>query len=161
MKTSLLTWGTALALSFGSFFTPSVDAAKDCSTGSGFYSCDFKDEAKAVSQGSLLLSFNNFNAVFQVSNGAGLSAFGDCNCQLQGTTKDNNKPLKDNTSIICASSSTPLTTLVGKISGNPNKPETLKVKGQVHQFLQNSNATGVQPVGYLFDCKEASQSGLQ
>lgn len=153
MRTSLFTWGAALTLSFSAFLTPlTANAAKDCTIGSGFYSCDFKDEEGVVSQGNLFLSTGVVNSTFDVYTGIE-GDFGPCNCQLTGTVKDNDKPPKDNTSIICAGNNWQ-TSLVGKISGNPTKLETLKVKGQAHFF----NGTG----SYLFDCRaNTNTSALQ
>jgi hypothetical protein len=156
MRTSLCTWGAALVFSLSSFLTPFAANAKDCSIGDGDYTCTFKDEAGNVSSGGLSLGdLNTPSGFFAISTNATLSDSGPCNCQVQGSIKDNGKPLKDNTSIICAGLGSP-SALVGKISGNPNKPETLKVKGQVHDLNFNSS------VGYLFSCEgNSNNSALQ
>ena len=116
-----------------------------------------------VTQGSLDLSDLANTATFDVSNGVALTASGSCDCQLTGNTKDNGKPPKDNTSVICGGESSlpvgaaaPLgisvstsAALVGKISGNPSKPLTLKVKGQVHTFNSGGASVGYHRAGFV------------
>jgi hypothetical protein len=153
VKTAILTLGTAIALSFISMLHPLTAVAqsqKDCTRGSGLYSCDFKNEAGHMALGFLGLSltqnFSAFNASILPGNATSLFLSGDCDCGVKGNL-GNDKPLKSTKEVTCLGSDKNFDALlVGKIVGNPN---TRKVKGQLH--LWNINATT--PSAWIYECK--------
>jgi hypothetical protein len=143
---------TTLALSFALFLTPAASsaqvAANDCTAGSGFYSCDFKDETGAQFPSvPMNVFFNQSNSTIIIDEEIVLS----CACGLQGSVNGKD-PLKKNNQVLCASTNfNPIeqSALAGQISGNPTTPASLKFKGQF-QFLDPFNSTASR--GFLFDC---------
>lgn len=154
MKTVLLTWGIALALSIISMLHPLAAVAqsqKDCTGGSGLYSCDFKNEMGHVAPGSLDLSLTQNFPSFDVSiamNATSLFLSGDCDCGVKGNL-GNDQPLKNTKEVKCLGSGQGFDALlVGKIAGNPT---TGKVKGQLH--LWNVNTTSPSASAWIYECE--------
>ena len=175
MRTSLFIRRTTMILSFALLFTPPTSkaqvAANDCSAGSGYYACEFKDDAGSVSRGFLGLnqtsSLGSFSALVGNRTLEGL-----CACGLQGSVDGKDLP-KKNKDVLCSGqedrgpiivppggNSTIIpkpfpiggfssVALAGKISGNPTA--TLKFRGQLQTFNSVFNST-VNTKGYLFDC---------
>jgi hypothetical protein len=171
MRTSPFIRRATMALSLALFFTPPTTkaqvAANDCSAGSGYYSCEFKDETGNVTPGSLGLNQTSSLGFFSAVVG-NRTLDGLCACGLQGSVDGTDLP-KKNKDVLCSGqddvfpprgNSTIIpkpfpiggfsgVALAGRISGNPTA--TLKFKGQLQTFNSTFNST-VNTKGYLFDC---------
>jgi hypothetical protein len=133
---------------------------QDCTAGDGFYTCTYKNKAGNVFPGSLDLSLSqNFStfaaAISPATNATSLSFSGLCDCGVRGNVK-NDDPLKDTKEVKCLGFGGGFDALlVGRVAGNPNKPATLKTKGQLHLFPP-INST-FPSSGWVYDCKAAPQ----
>ena len=157
MRTFPFILRTAVVLSYALFLTPAASnaqvAAKDCTAGSGVYSCQFKDEAGDVSSGLLVLNQNSSSLGFLSTRVGNQSVNGLCACGLQGSVDDKDLPQR-NKEVLCSDfqSTTPFA-LAGKISGNPTKSAGGKFGGelQIFNFKLAFNSTSANG-GFLFDC---------
>lgn len=176
MRTFILK--TSMALLLVLFLTPAASnaqvAAKGCSAGSGYYSCEFKDEAGSVLPGFLGLNQTTSSGFFSAVVG-NRTIDGLCACGLQGSV-DGKDLLKKNNEVLCSgqedlgpiifppggNSTTPKpisrfsnVALAGRISGNPTAPTGQKFRGQLQTFNNLFNST-LGGGGYLFDCVSAA-----